>query len=134
MESPQDQLPLIDGHIVTQIIKAQLVVGHIGDVTAVGLLTFRGGHAVKDNAYGQSQELVDLPHPFRVSFGQVIVDGNNMDALAFQRVQVGRHGGNKGLAFTGTHLGDTSLVQDNAADQLYTEGFHIQDSSGCFTA
>ena len=134
MEPPQDQLTLVDGHIVTQIVKSQLVVGHVGDVASVGFLTFRGGHAVEDNAYSQSQELVDLSHPLRVSFGQVIVDGNDMDALSFQGVQVSRHGGYQRLAFTGTHLGDTALVQDDSADQLHTEGLHIQNSPGRLAA
>ncbi len=41
-----------------------------------------------------------------------------MDAASRQGVQIDRSGGHQGLAFTGSHLGDPSGIQDHAADQL----------------
>ena len=55
-----------------------------------------------------------------------------MDAPSLQGVEVGGHGGDQGLTFTGTHLRDTALVQDNAADQLDPEGLHIQRAARAF--
>ena len=46
MQTALHQLVLIDGHIVTKIIKTQLVVCHIGDVAGIGGASFIGIHAV----------------------------------------------------------------------------------------
>src|SRR3546814_9893125 len=86
-------LPL-ELHIVAQIVEAQLVVGRIGDVAVIGLAPLHLVEVGHDDAGGQAQEAIDLPHPFGVAEGQIVVDGDDMDALAFERVQVtgqGRH-------------------------------------------
>ena len=49
-----------------------------------------------------------------------------MHALAAQRVQIGGQGGHQRFAFTGAHLGDASLMQDDAADDLHGEVTHAQ--------
>ena len=128
MQSAQNQLFLVDDHIITQIIKSQLVVRHIGDVAVVGCLSLLGGHAVKYHTDLQSQELMYLSHPLGITLCQIVVDGNNMDTLAFQRIQIGRKSGHQGLTFTGTHLCDTSLMQDDTTDQLYSVVLHVQNT------
>ena len=87
-----------------------------------------------DQTHGQAQEAVDLAHPVAVALGQVVVDGDDMHALAAQGVQVGGQGGHQGLAFTGLHLGDAALVQDDAADELHPVGAQAQHTVGCLTA
>ena len=62
---------------------------------------------------------MDLAHPFSVTARQVVVDGDNMHALARQRIQVSRQRGDQCLAFAGTHLCDFTLVQHHAADKLH---------------
>ena len=76
---------------------------------------------VHDDADGQAEELVDPAHPFGVAPGQVVVHGDDVDALAGQRVEVDRERGDQRLALAGLHLGDLALVQDHAADQLHVE-------------
>ena len=49
-----------------------------------------------------------------------------MHALAGQGVQVGGHGSDQRLAFTGLHLGDAGAVQHDAADDLHGVGLHAQ--------
>ena len=49
-----------------------------------------------------------------------------MNALARERVQVRRKGGNEGFTFTCFHLGDTSLMKDDSADNLYRKVLHAQ--------
>ena len=73
------------------------------------------------HADGQAEELVDLAHPVGVAPGQVVVDGDDVDALAGQGVEIDGQGGDQGLALAGLHLGDVALVQDHAADQLHVE-------------
>ncbi len=79
-----------------------------------------------DQADFQPQEAVDLAHPLAVALGQVIIDGDNMDALAGQRVEIGGKGGYQGLAFTGLHLRDAALVEHDAAHQLHPVGTQAQ--------
>ena len=73
------------------------------------------------HADGQAEEAVDLAHPVGVAPGEVVVDRDDVDALALQRVQIDRQRRDQGLAFAGLHLGDRALVQDHAADQLDVE-------------
>ena len=49
-----------------------------------------------------------------------------MDALALERVQVAGQGGDQRLALAGPHLGDASLVQDHAADELHVVVAHLE--------
>ena len=79
-----------------------------------------------NKAHGQAQEAVYLAHPFAVALGQIVVDGDDMDALAGQRVQIGGQRGHQRLAFTGLHLGDAALMQHDAAHQLHRIGAHAQ--------
>ena len=74
-----------------------------------------------DDADGQPEEPVDAAHPFRVAAGEIVVDGDDVDALAGERVQVDGEGGDERLAFAGLHLGDRALVQHHAADELHVE-------------
>ncbi len=61
-----------------------------------------------DQADLQAQEAVDLAHPLAVALGQVVVDRDDVDAPARQRVEVGGEGGYQRFALTGLHLGDAS--------------------------
>ncbi len=70
-----------------------------------------------------------LTHPLRVTVCQVIVYGNDMDALSLQGIQVCRQRRHQRLTFTCFHLSDTSLVKDDAADQLHPVMLHIQYTS-----
>ena len=69
----------------------------------------------------QAEEVVDPAHPFGVAAGQVVVDGDDMHALAGERVQVGGERRHQRLALAGPHLGDAAFVQHHAADQLDVE-------------
>ena len=75
-------------HVVAQIIEAELVVGAVGDVARVGDFALHVVEVVHDYADGQSEELVDAAHPLGIALGEVVVDGDYVDALAFERVQI----------------------------------------------
>ncbi len=108
-------------HVVAQIVEAELVVGAVGDVAGVGRLALLVVQAVHDDADGEAEEPVDLAHPFGVAPGQIVVDGDDVHALAGERVEIDRQRRDQGLAFAGLHLGDLALVQDHAADELHVE-------------
>ena len=108
-------------HVVAQVIEAQLVVGAVGDVAGVLLAALVVVELVDDDANGEAEELVDAAHPFRVALGEVVVDGDDVDALAGERVEIDRQRGDQRLALARLHLGDLALVQHHAADQLHIE-------------
>ena len=85
-------------------------------------------------ADAQPQERVDLTHPFRVTLCQIIIDRNHVNALALERSQIGRHRRDQRLTFTGFHLGDAALMQNNTADDLHLEMLHADTSPRRLTA
>ena len=85
------------------------------------------------------QGMVDGRHPVGVSPSQVVVDGNQMTALTGERIQVKGESGHQGLALAGPHLGNLSLMKDDAAHQLdvkvallYGSFGRLADSGECF--
>ena len=108
-------------HVVAQVIEAELVIGAVSDVAGIGFLPLLVVEPVHDHADREPEELIDLPHPFGVAFGEVVVDRHHMDAFAGERVQIHRKRRDQCFAFAGLHLGDRALVQDHAADQLDVE-------------
>ena len=73
-------------HIVAQIVKAEFVVGSVGNVRLICFLTVGRLDIVDYQTHGKPQPAVYLAHLFRVTFCKVIVDGNNMNAFPGQRV------------------------------------------------
>ena len=55
-----------------------------------------------------------------------------MDALSGERIEEHGKRRHEGLAFTGGHLRDLALMQDDTADQLYPVMFHMKNTSGRF--
>ena len=113
-------------HVVAQVVEPDLVVGDVGDVAVVGGLASRRFEVVLDDADGHPERLVDRPHPFGVALGEVVVDGDEVDALTGERVEVDRQRRDEGLAFAGAHLGDVAFVQRLAAHDLHVEVAHPQ--------
>src|SRR3989344_2478014 len=81
----------------------------------------------------QSQRVVNLPHPNRVSSGKIIVDGYHMDAFAGNGVKIRRQSGDQSFSFAGPHLGDFSLMQNNSAQKLDVKMPLTERSSGRFS-
>ena len=108
-------------HIIAQIIEAEFIVGAVGDVGRVCLPTLVIVEPVHDDAHAHAQKLVDAPHPFRIATGQVIVDCDDVNALARERVQVSGHRRHKRLALARAHFGDVASVQHHAANHLHVE-------------
>ena len=118
------------GHVVAQVVEAELVVRAVGDVGVVGLAPLRLALVVDDEADGQSQEPVEPTHPLGVATGQVVVDRDHVHALAFQGVEVDGGGGHQGLALAGLHLGDLACVEDHPAAHLHVEDAHAVGGEG----
>ena len=119
-------------HVVAQIVEAELVIGAVGDVAVVGLLALLVVEPVHDHADGEAEEIVDLPHPFGVALGQIVVDGDHVHAARGQGVEIDRERGDQRLAFAGLHFGNLAFVQDHAADQLHVEMALAEGALGRF--
>ena len=104
--------------LVAEEVEAELLAGAVGDVAGVGGAAGGVGLAGLDAADGQAEQLVDRRVPVGVALGEVVVDGDDVDALALQGVEVRRQGGDQGLALAGLHLGDAAVVDRRAADEL----------------
>ena len=115
------QVGLAPGHVVAQVVEAELVVRAVGDVAGVLLAPVRRLLAGQDDADRQAEEPVHPAHPLGVALGQVVVDRDDVHAVAGQRVEVGRQHAGEGLALTGLHLGDVAQVQRGAAHDLHAE-------------
>ncbi len=120
------------GHVVAQVVEAELGVRSVGDVGLVGDLALGERHHVLDVADGHAEAFEHAAVPLRVTLGEVVVDRDEVDALAFQRVQVEREAGNEGLTFTGLHLRHVTLVKDDAAHQLDIEHALVGLPQTCF--
>ncbi len=118
----------VELHVVAQVVEAELVVGAVGDVGAVGLAALLVGEVVHDDADGEAEEAVDLAHPLGVALGEIVVDGDDVDAVAGERVEIAGKRGDERLAFAGLHLGDFAGVKDHAADHLDVEVTHADGS------
>ena len=129
-----DHVVLIGHHIVAQVVETELVVGAVGDIGIVGTAAAVAVDALHDEADRQAQPAVELAHPLAVALGQIVVDGDDVDAFAGQGVQVGGQGGHKGLAFTGLHLSDGTAMQGDAAGDLHREVLHAQHTPGGLAA
>ena len=113
-------------HVVAQVVEAELGVGAVRDVGRVrGALLLVRLHVLQD-ADGEAERLVDRPHPVGVASGQVVVDRDDVHALAGERVEHHRGGRGQRLALAGPHLGDRPVVQDHAADHLDVEVPHVR--------
>ena len=114
------------GHaVVAQVIETELGVRPVGDVHGVLLAAEIGRLIVLDAAAGQTEEAVELAHPFGVAAGEVIVHRHEMRAAAGERVKIERQRGDERFAFAGRHFRDPPAMQNDAADQLHIEVHHV---------
>ena len=120
----------VDNHVVAQVVKAELVVRAVGDVARVGRPPLVAGQPVYDAAHVEPEKPVDLPHPLRIAPGQIVVDGDDVHALAPERVEIRRERRHERLALAGLHLRDAALVQHHAAEQLHVEMPHLHGAHG----
>ena len=120
-------------HVVAQVVKAQLVVGAVGDIAGIGLFTLRRTHFGKNDANGKTKPAVHTTHHLRVTLSQVVVNRHDVHALALKRIEVGRQQRGQGLALTGAHLSNVAEVQGGTAHDLHLVVLLIQHAPGSLT-
>ena len=85
-----DLLGLLRHAVVAQVVEAELAVRAVGDVAEVLRAALRRVHRVLDAAHREAEVLVEVAHPRRVAQGEVVVDRDELDVLARERVEVER--------------------------------------------
>src|SRR3989344_838987 len=89
----------------------------------------RGGQiafAGENDANGKTEEVVDRAHPAGVATGEVIVDGDEVNAAAGKSIENNGGNGGKSLAFSRFLFGNLALVESQAGQQLDVERTHLQ--------
>ncbi len=127
-----DLIGELELHVVAEVVEAELVVSAVGDVGVVGGAALLVGEIVDDDADGEAEEAVDLAHPLGVALGEIVVDSDDVDAVAGERVEIAGQGGDEGFAFASLHLGNFALVEDHAADHLDVKVAHADDTAAGF--
>ena len=121
-----DALFRAERHVVTQVVEAVFVVGAVGDIRVIRFTLGRCRQAGHVNAYCHAEEFEQRTVVFGVALRQIVVDGNNVNALTRQRIQVSRQRCRQGFTFTGTHFRDAALVEHHPAQQLHVEVTHAE--------
>ena len=115
-----------DGHVITQIVETELVVGTESDICLISLTTgFGVGLVLIDTVDRETMEHVERTHPLGVTLGQIVVDGYDMNTVACEGVEEHGEGGHEGLTFTSSHLSNLSLMEYDTTKQLYVVVDHF---------
>ena len=115
-------------HVIAQVVEADLVVGDVGDVAQIRFAPRGRIEIVLDDADRHAERAIQRAHPLGIAFGEIIVDGDDVHALARERVEIDRQRGDERLALAGAHLGNVAFVQRLAAHQLNVEVAHPHDA------
>ena len=124
---------LVKGHVVTQIVKAHLIVSAIGNIAGIGFFPLIVIQPVHNQTDGKAEETMDFAHPFAVTPGKVVIHRDDMHALAGKRIQIGRKNRDERFPFTRLHFGNAPLMKHNAAYHLNIERLHPQHAPCRFT-
>ena len=113
------QVVRADRHIVAQVVETEFVVRTECDICIVSRTTGIGVRLVfVDTVNGKPVEHIERAHPFRVTFGQVVVYGYDMHTITCQRVQEYRQGCHQCFTFTGRHFRNLTFMQNDTTEQL----------------
>ena len=105
---------LINYHVVTEVIKSELVICTICNIGIISFPLLLLVHARKHNANRSVQEVEHLAHFLRLELSQIVVYSNNVNALSRKGVSISRQTGNESFTFTCFHFGDTSLMKNDS--------------------
>jgi hypothetical protein len=109
------------GHVVPQVVEAELGVRPVRDVGVVGRLALVERHHRLDVGDAHPERLEDGPVPLGVALGEVVVGRDEMGAAAGEAVEVEGEARDERLALAGLHLRDVALVEDDPAHELHVE-------------
>jgi len=80
-----------------------------------------------------TQKVIYLPHPDRISAGEIIVDGDNMHAGDRTKHLNRPAKWHQSFSFPRAHLGNSAFIQNHSANQLNVKVTLAKSSSGSFS-
>ena len=119
-------------HIVAQIIETEFVIRAVSNVGVIGFTASKFIEIGNDHAHAQPHKAVNLPHPIGIAASKVVIDRDDMDALALNRVEIGRERRHKRLTLARAHFGNLAAMEHNAAYHLRIEMPHAEHSNRGF--
>ncbi len=125
-----DHVGRLPRHVVAQVVEAELVVRAVRDVGGVLLAALLRGLAREDHARGHAEGAEHAAHELALVAGEVVVDRDDVHAARCDGVEVGRQGGDQGLALARLHLGDVAEVEGRAAHDLDVEVAEAERTAG----
>ena len=113
-------------HVITQVVKTKLIIRSERNITSIGLTALVAIRTMLVNTvHRQAEEHINRSVPLGVTFSEVIVDGNHVYTFVGQGIEVYRQGSHEGLTFTGSHLGNLTLMQHNTTEELHVIVDHV---------
>ena len=113
-------------HVVAQVVEPKFIVRPEGDVCVVGGTALRSiGAVLVDTVDTQTMEHVQRTHPLRVTLGEVVVHGDDVDTVTRECVEEDGERSYEGLTFPSSHFSDLPLVKDGTPEELYIVVHHI---------
>src|SRR6056297_1655668 len=104
-------------HVVAEVVETKFIVGPEGYISIICFSPCIGiGLMFVNTIDCKTMKLVDRPHPFRVTFCQVVVNGYKVYALTGKCIKKNRQCCNQCFSFSGGHLCDSSLMQRDTTD------------------
>lgn len=108
------------------MVEAGLGCGDVGDVGLVGDLAFVCGCLLLDGGDGEAEGFVGRAHPFGVAAGEIVIGGEDVDALFLLGEDGGGGHGGEGFAFACLHFHDAAPEKGFGALELGGEEFQAQ--------
>ena len=105
------QIFRVNRHVIPQIVETEFIIRSESNICLISLPSLRGIRLRLVNTINrQPVEHVKRSHPLGVTFCQVIIDRNHVYPPTCQGIQEYRQGSHQRFTFTGSHLGNLTLV------------------------
>ena len=121
---------VVEDEAVAEDVEADLGDGGVEDLRPVGfapVVVVEGG---RDRGRGDAEEIEDRLHPRPVADGEVVVDADDVDPAALERISGRGERTDERLALTGGHLDDVPLEESDESDELRVVGAFAQGALG----
>ncbi len=103
---------------VFEIIEPEAMVGDVNDIATIGEFFFAPGGVTKDDPDGQAHCFIEWFHPGAIAVSKIVIDRDNEDFLALERLVDGRCRGSKCFPFSGCHFCDMPVSESEPSEKL----------------
>ena len=130
MERPMNPVPRRPGDPVAEKIEARFLGRRVRDVGGIGRPFVRAGQALPSATHAEPEAAIHGSHPGRVAAGEVIVEGQDVDAAPGEGEEGGGEDRCQGFPLARRELCDTPVRHGQAGDELDIERLERQGAPG----